>query len=81
MTVGKEKKRAARSNPEQPGASKAVSTEEIKRALESLRDEPLPDSVPDKEQYFMDNVQLGETLCTQGTSRHYIHLAAPDLVL
>ncbi len=65
--IGKEKKRAERASPAGvavPGTSRSV--EEIKQALEAIRAEPIPTTVDAKEQFFMDNVQMGEQLSMQG---------------
>ncbi|KAG9015547.1 hypothetical protein FRB94_000152 [Tulasnella sp. JGI-2019a] len=63
----KEKKRVERTRPDvlTPGGG-SRSTEEIKEALQMIRNEQLPAGAEEKEQYFMENVQIGEQLCTQG---------------
>jgi mitochondrial import receptor subunit TOM20 len=47
-------------------ASHSRNIEEIKAALEAIRAEPLPAAPEEKEQYFMDNVAMGEGLCARG---------------
>ncbi|KAG8928705.1 hypothetical protein FRC02_006580 [Tulasnella sp. 418] len=62
----KEKKRVERSKPAAASAGKGHSMEEIKNALQIIRDEALPSSPEAREQYFMDNVAMGEQLCARG---------------
>ncbi|KAG8904721.1 hypothetical protein FRB99_001307 [Tulasnella sp. 403] len=65
--TGKEKKFVEKSKkPQAEAASRSRGVEEIKEALKTVRDEVLPASAEEKEQYFMDNVQMGEALCSQG---------------
>ncbi|KAG8890492.1 hypothetical protein FRB98_007839 [Tulasnella sp. 332] len=64
----KEKRRVDRSKPDNiltPGSS-SRNTADIKEALAMIRNEQLPSSAEQKEQYFMESVQMGEQLATQG---------------
>ena len=65
VAIGKEKKRVQRTKPVTL-ASHSRSVEELKAALEAIRAEPLPGTPEEKEQYFMDNVAMGEGLCSRG---------------
>ncbi|KAG9018835.1 hypothetical protein FRB90_009122 [Tulasnella sp. 427] len=63
----KEKKKLERSTPKVSAtAGSSRSVEEITAALRLIQNEPLPATPEEKEQYFMDNVQMGEQLCSQG---------------
>ncbi|KAG8959694.1 hypothetical protein FRC00_001335 [Tulasnella sp. 408] len=62
----KEKKKLERSTPKVAASGSSRSVEEITAALRLIRNEPLPATAEEKEQYFMDNVQMGEQLCSQG---------------
>ncbi|KAF8525317.1 hypothetical protein JB92DRAFT_2877469 [Gautieria morchelliformis] len=42
------------------------SKEVLREALEKVKNEKVPDSPEEKEQYFMQNVSVGEQLCAQG---------------
>ncbi|KAL6305892.1 MAS20-domain-containing protein [Sparassis latifolia] len=65
----KDKKRVTKQHAEAEEAAKVavkVSPEDLKAALAKVRDEEVPTSPEDKEQYFMTQVGLGEQLCAQG---------------
>ncbi|KAI0787150.1 hypothetical protein BC629DRAFT_1714864 [Irpex lacteus] len=61
----KEKKRvqkaAAAAKP-----SVNVSADELRAAIAKIRSEEIPEIGPEREAYFMQNVGIGEQLCTQG---------------
>ncbi|EIW76196.1 MAS20-domain-containing protein [Coniophora puteana RWD-64-598 SS2] len=71
----KEKKRVAKTQPapsaggeEAGGAS--VDINELRGALEKVRQEEVPVDPQQKEQYFMSQVSMGEQLCAQGPMFH-----------
>jgi mitochondrial import receptor subunit TOM20 len=70
MTAGKEKKRVDRSNASlkaSAAAEKQLPTDaELDTALQIVRSEDLPTTPEEKEQYFMQNLALGEQLAAQG---------------
>jgi hypothetical protein len=70
LYIGKQKKkvekRVAESQSQESQGSQAVSVEELKAALARIRTEPVPASPEAREQYFMSQVGMGETLCMQG---------------
>lgn len=68
---GKEKKRVDRSNASLKATSATSSKtsptdEELDAALELVRSEEIPTSPEEKEQYFMQNLAVGEQLSAQG---------------
>lgn len=78
-TIGKEKKRVERSNASLKASAAAAESEkqlptdaELDAALQVVRSEDLPATPEEKEQYFMQNLALGEQLSAQGK-----HLAQP----
>lgn len=44
-----------------------VSADELRAAIAKIRSEEIPEIGPEREAYFMQNVGIGEQLCTQGT--------------
>lgn len=74
--LGKDKKKVDKSAASQQAASAAASTAsfgplnisevELRAAIETVKKEELPASPEAKEQYFMQQVNMGETLCAQG---------------
>jgi mitochondrial import receptor subunit TOM20 len=44
----------------------SISPDELRAALAKIKAEKLPDTIEEKEQYFMSQVGLGEQLCVQG---------------
>jgi len=75
--IGKEKKRVDRSNASLKASADAAASEkqlptdaELDAALQVVRSEDLPETPEEKEQYFMQNLALGEQLSAQG-----MHLA------
>ena len=48
--------------------AQAISADALREALEKIRKEDLPASSEEKEQYFMAQVGIGETLATEGRS-------------
>ncbi|KZV77179.1 hypothetical protein PENSPDRAFT_645453 [Peniophora sp. CONT] len=72
----KDKKKVDKSAASQQAASAAASTAslgplnitevELRAAIETVKKEELPASPEAKEQYFMQQVNMGETLCAQG---------------
>lgn len=65
--LGKEQKRAHRTAIKASGsAEEGPSKEVLREALEKVKSEKVPDSPEDREQYFMQNVSVGEQLCAQG---------------
>lgn len=65
--LGKEQKRAHRTATKASGsAEEGPSKEVLREALEKVKSEKVPDSPEDREQYFMQNVSVGEQLCAQG---------------
>jgi import receptor subunit TOM20 len=68
---GKEKKRVKQSQPPsesggQPSTEGGVNANDLRSALESVRNEEVPPGPEEKEQYFMSQVGMGEQLCAQG---------------
>ncbi|KAH8106022.1 MAS20-domain-containing protein [Cristinia sonorae] len=61
----KEKKKA-KSLKSDTEAAQTIKPEQIRAALLKVRDEALPTSVDEKEQYFLASVDAGERLCGQG---------------
>ncbi|KAG2156380.1 hypothetical protein DEU56DRAFT_867816 [Suillus clintonianus] len=69
----KEKKRVKKSQtPSESGqtATGGVDPNELRSALESVRNEEVPPGPEEKEQYFMKQVGMGEQLCAQGPVFH-----------
>ncbi|KAG1782985.1 hypothetical protein EV702DRAFT_235764 [Suillus placidus] len=69
----KEKKRVKQSQtPSESGqtASGGVDANDLRSALESVRNEEVPPGPEEKEQYFMKQVGMGEQLCAQGPVYH-----------
>ncbi|KAG0703911.1 hypothetical protein DFH29DRAFT_914666 [Suillus ampliporus] len=69
----KEKKRVKQSQtPSESGqpATGGVNPDELRSALESVRNEEVPPGPEEKEQYFMKQVGMGEQLCAQGPAFH-----------
>ncbi|KIJ20440.1 hypothetical protein PAXINDRAFT_166493 [Paxillus involutus ATCC 200175] len=68
----KEKKRVAKSQtPSEASASiGGVDANDLKSALEKVREEEVPVGPEDKEKYFMSQVGMGEQLCSQGPAFH-----------
>ena len=48
------------------GSSQVVKPEDIRAALLQIREEELPKTQEEKEQYFLKNVEAGERMCMQG---------------
>ncbi|KAG6334866.1 hypothetical protein ID866_4226 [Astraeus odoratus] len=71
----KDKKRVAKSqaSSETPASSGSVGEDDLKTALEKVRNEEVPASPEEKEKYFMSQVGMGEQLSAQGPA---FHLAA-----
>jgi mitochondrial import receptor subunit TOM20 len=71
---GKEKKRAEKSQtPSEASASiGGVDPNELASALENIRNEEVPTDHDQKHQYFMAQVNMGETLSVKGPSRHVL---------
>jgi import receptor subunit TOM20 len=69
--IGKEKKRVGKTiaSTKESGNSSSISTEELRAALETVRNEEVPKTVDAKEHYFMSQVGLGEQLALQGSSQ------------
>ncbi|KAG1755368.1 hypothetical protein EDB19DRAFT_1891677 [Suillus lakei] len=69
----KEKKRVKQSQtPSESGqtATGGVDANDLRSALESVRNEEVPPGPEEKEQYFMKQVGMGEQLCAQGPVFH-----------
>ncbi|KIK82048.1 hypothetical protein PAXRUDRAFT_14928 [Paxillus rubicundulus Ve08.2h10] len=68
----KEKKRVAKSQtPSEASASiGGVDANDLKSALEKVREEEVPAGPEEKEKYFMSQVGIGEQLCSQGPAFH-----------
>ncbi|KAF9226766.1 MAS20-domain-containing protein [Gyrodon lividus] len=68
----KEKKRVIKSQtPSEASASiGGVDANELRTALEKVRQEEVPAGPEEKEQYFMTQVGMGEQLCAQGPAFH-----------
>ncbi|KAG1752464.1 uncharacterized protein EDB91DRAFT_1102768 [Suillus paluster] len=69
----KEKKRVKKSQtPSESGqpAAGGVNADDLRSALESVRNEEVPPGPEEKEQYFMKQVGMGEQLCAQGPNYH-----------
>jgi mitochondrial import receptor subunit TOM20 len=66
--VGKDQKRVAKTSKatSQPAQSTSALTEDLRTALDLVKAEPLPDSIEDKEKYFMEQVGIGEQLAVRG---------------
>lgn len=69
--VGKEKKRVKQNQaPLESGQPSndagGVNANDLRSALESVRNEEVPPGPEEKEQYFMKQVGMGEQLCAQG---------------
>ena len=64
--TGKEKKRVDKQTAQGSQSASGVSMEELRAALAVVKEEPMPSSSEEKEQYFMTQVGLGEQLCAQG---------------
>lgn len=62
----KDQKRALRTATKAAGSAGNPSKEELREALQKVKDEQLPDSAEAKEQYFMQSVSVGEQLCARG---------------
>ncbi|KAH9844112.1 MAS20-domain-containing protein [Rhodofomes roseus] len=64
----KDKKKVKNATQSQAGEASAsgVGPEELRAALDKVRDEELPPDPEAKEQYFMTHVGMGEQLCAQG---------------
>lgn len=72
--AGKEQKKAHRTATKtSESGTGGPSKEVLRESLEKVRNEKIPDSPEEKEQYFMQNVSVGEQLCAQGMRCHYIH--------
>ncbi|OBZ77168.1 Mitochondrial import receptor subunit tom20 [Grifola frondosa] len=67
--AGKEKKRVDKRVAEHVAAH-AISQEEIRAALLKVRDEELPPTSEERETYFLDQVAVGEQLCSRGPEFH-----------
>lgn len=70
--VGKDKKRVDKSVAQTikiEEETNAIAPEELREALDKVKNEDVPKSAEDKEQYFMSQVSMGEQLCTQGELR------------
>lgn len=63
--IGKEKKKVKATQLDTE-AQQTVKTEDIRAALLKVRDEELPKTQEEKEQYFLASVDMGERLCLQG---------------
>ncbi|KAG1815725.1 uncharacterized protein BJ212DRAFT_1272840 [Suillus subaureus] len=69
----KEKKRVKQSQtPSESGqtATGGVDANDLRSALESVRNEEVPPGPEEKEQYFMKQVGMGEQLCAKGPVYH-----------
>lgn len=72
--IGKDKKRAEKSAAESreslaaSGPSNELSPEQLREALELVKNEPPPPGAAEKENYFMSQVAMGEQLATRGPS-------------
>lgn len=71
----KEKKRVKQTQPPsesggQPSTEGGVNANDLRSALESVRNEEVPPGPEEKEQYFMSQVGMGEQLCAQGPAFH-----------
>ncbi|KAJ8698741.1 mitochondrial import receptor subunit tom20 [Pleurotus ostreatus] len=72
----KDKKRAEKSAAESreslaaSGSSNELSPEQLREALELVKNEPPPPGAAEKENYFMSQVAMGEQLATRGPEFH-----------
>ncbi|KAI6152338.1 hypothetical protein BKA82DRAFT_993451 [Pisolithus tinctorius] len=64
----KDKKRVAKNqaSSEASASSSGVDVDELKHALETVRQEEVPTTPEEKEKYFMAQVGMGEQLCAKG---------------
>lgn len=64
----KDKKRVAKSqaSSEASASSSGVDVNELKHALETVKQEEVPTTPEEKEKYFMAQVGMGEQLCAKG---------------
>ncbi|KZS98039.1 SET domain-containing protein [Sistotremastrum niveocremeum HHB9708] len=70
----KEQKKVNKSRGPEPSVLvPGISSNDLRDALEKIRGETVPDSVQEKELYFMEQVGIGEQLSTRGPN---FHLAA-----
>ncbi|KAF8592444.1 MAS20-domain-containing protein [Ramaria rubella] len=68
----KEQKRAHRTAAKAADtASSGPSKEELREALQRVKDEKVPENPEEKEQYFMQSVGVGEQLCAQGEAFYF----------
>ncbi len=72
--IGKDKKRAEKSAAESreslaaSASGNELSPEQLREALELVKNEPPPPGAAEKENYFMSQVAMGEQLATRGPS-------------
>jgi mitochondrial import receptor subunit TOM20 len=67
--TGKEKKKVDKSKGQQSpsaSASSGVGADELRQALESIRNETVPEGGAEREQFFMMQVGMGEQLIARG---------------
>jgi hypothetical protein len=70
-SAGKDKKRVDKSvahTSKVEEEASAIPPDELREALDKVKNEEVPKSAEEKEQYFMSQVSMGEQLCTQGKS-------------
>jgi hypothetical protein len=85
---GKDKKRVDKALADSKGsttttASKEITPDMLREALEQVKKEDSPNTSEEKEAYFMQHVGLGEQLAQQGVplTRHLLVTLKPNLLV
>lgn len=62
----KERRKTEKANELELNKSKIQKSDALKNAVKSMKDESTPQSVEDKEAYFLEQVAMGEALAARG---------------
>lgn len=71
----KERRRVEKVQSAQASQARASQGEALKNAVRDMRDERTPQSVEEREAYFLEHVAMGEALAAQGAF-HSLNFAA-----
>lgn len=62
----KEKRKSEKAHHAQASRDRASQSDALKSAVRQMRDERAPQSVEEREAYFLEQVAMGEALAAQG---------------
>lgn len=72
VRVGKDKKKVKKVAETEKSPALNVNIEDLRAAVEKIHGEQMPESSTAREEYFMQQVGMGEQLCAQGGSLSFV---------